>query len=234
MTIFNALVNHVLLASTSLTSSVSIISFSLLSPAKFFVVDTTMLATIEPRSLDSPPTEDVRPESENDQRDEERAFGSSSATPFSLPLGGRQASGSDETELQTRSNTSVGTSTNFIKRKTSQLLEAISPASRAHVDAPLPQKLAALVDAFRGSDIATDLQQEIRDAETHANQQQALPDVALENSLTRGRQRASWATQFTILSGRAFKNLYRDPALLAAHYLSAIIVAGVYIRHIPS
>jgi len=41
-----------------------------------------------------------------------------------------------------------------------------------------------------------------------------------------GRQRATWLTQFRILSGRAFKNLYRDPALLATHYISAIIIAG--------
>jgi hypothetical protein len=52
-----------------------------------------------------------------------------------------------------------------------------------------------------------------------------LPDVALETSLLRGRKRASWGTQFRILSGRAFKNLYRDPALLAAHYLSSIALA---------
>jgi hypothetical protein len=50
-------------------------------------------------------------------------------------------------------------------------------------------------------------------------------DAVLETSLLRGRKRASWGTQFRILSGRAFKNLYRDPALLAAHYLSAIGLA---------
>jgi len=41
----------------------------------------------------------------------------------------------------------------------------------------------------------------------------------------RGRKRASWGTQFRILSGRAFKNLYRDPALLAAHYISSVALA---------
>jgi hypothetical protein len=52
-----------------------------------------------------------------------------------------------------------------------------------------------------------------------------LPDVAVETSLLRGRKRASFGTQFRILSGRAFKNLYRDPALLMAHYLSSIGLA---------
>ena len=55
----------------------------------------------------------------------------------------------------------------------------------------------------------------------------SLPDVVQETTLLRGRKRASWATQFRILSGRAFKNLYRDPALLAAHYSSAIVLAVI-------
>lgn len=49
--------------------------------------------------------------------------------------------------------------------------------------------------------------------------------MAIETALLRGRKRASYATQFRILSGRAFKNLYRDPALLAAHYLSSVGLA---------
>lgn len=122
----------------------------------------------------------------------------------------------------------MATSANYIKRKTSQLLEAISPGAQQRGDAPLPPKLVALVEAFHNSSIATELQAEIEEAATQANQQQALPDVAIEHGLTRGRQRASWAMQFRILSGRAFKNLYRDPALLAAHYLSAIIVARMF------
>jgi hypothetical protein len=47
---------------------------------------------------------------------------------------------------------------------------------------------------------------------------------AMGNTL-RGHQRASWATQFRILSGRAFKNMYRDPALLTAHYTASVVVA---------
>lgn len=186
-----------------------------------------MLAGMEPRSLDSPPDEASRPEEEH-ERDEEQAFGTTSHTPFTLPMGRRQPSSSDEAELQTRSSTALGTSTNFIKRKTSQLLEAINPTSQHRPDAPLPPKLAALVDAFRDSDIAAELKTEIVEVEAETGRQQQLPDVALENSLTRGRQRASWGTQFTILSGRAFKNLYRNPALLTAHYASAIIVACAY------
>ena len=191
----------------------------------FVAVDMTVLASLEPRSLDSPATNPELSEGETDRRDEEQALPpASSSAPFAL--GGRQSSGSEETELQTRSNTAVGTSSNFIKRKTSQLLEAISPARLG--DAPISPKLAELIDAFYKSAMYAQLQMEIAEVEVRDDAQAALPDVALENSLTRGRQRASWGTQFRILSGRAFKNLYRDPALLATHYAAAIVVASAY------
>ena len=78
--------------------------------------------------------------------------------------------------------------------------------------------------------MARNLAEEANEAERNvlADNQNQQPDVALENSLTKGRKRATWGTQFRILSGRAFKNLYRDPALLAAHYNSSIVVACEY------
>lgn len=42
----------------------------------------------------------------------------------------------------------------------------------------------------------------------------------------RGYKKASLWTQFTILSSRAFKNLYRNPMLMLAHYIMAIVLAG--------
>ena len=140
----------------------------------------------------------------------------------------------DETELVTRPNSlaeAASTSGNFIKRKTSQLLQVVSRSSKT--DTPLSPQLAALVDAYASSEIAYSLRTEINDLAVSVDQnpQQPsdptqLPDVVVESTLLRGRQRASWTTQFRILSGRAFKNLYRDPALLAAHYLSSVAIAG--------
>jgi len=52
-------------------------------------------------------------------------------------------------------------------------------------------------------------------------------DVEVEGTWLKGRKRACWLTQFTILSGRAFKKIYRDLALLAAHSLSSVAVALV-------
>jgi ABC-type multidrug transport system permease subunit len=62
-----------------------------------------------------------------------------------------------------------------------------------------------------------------------------MRDVVGETGLLRGRRSASWATQFRILSGRAFKNLYRDPALLTAHYLGSIalaLICGLFFHNV--
>lgn len=131
----------------------------------------------------------------------------------------------------------------YLRHKTSQLLEAVS-SSAAGANKPISAKLAALVDAYALSDIAKGIKtetEELRRQTTLSDNGQAaagtgagirgqtgngtLPDVARETTLLRGRKRANYATQFRILSGRAFKNLYRDPALLTAHYISSIVLA---------
>jgi len=136
-----------------------------------------------------------------------------------------------ETEPQTRPNSlseaSVGageSSRNYIRRKTSNLFSAITSASSTKADTtPVPPRLAALVQSYASSEIASEIQGEI----DGFNESEAsnLPDVADRATSLRSRRRASWPTQFRILSGRAFKNLYRDPALLAAHYVSSVAIA---------
>lgn len=153
--------------------------------------------------------------------DEERALGSSSAQ-----SNGRSSTAvEEETELRTR-RISFSSS---IQRKTSQLIDVVrSPLSG---DIALPPKLAELVTAYSTSDVARSIKTETEEVAVAQRGDGApradgeLRDIVVENSLLRGRKRASWGTQFRILSGRAFKNLYRDPALLAAHYLSSIVLA---------
>ncbi|THH33239.1 hypothetical protein EUX98_g1004 [Antrodiella citrinella] len=191
-----------------------------------YLIDMTMQAMTEPQSLESPPTEVTLPADETDQYyDEERANARPSTT-MSILTHGQSSTATDETELQTRVGSAVSTSTQFIKRKTSQLIGAITPTSQRG-EATISPHLAELVEAFRNSDVAAEIALEITETAQAAapHSEDALPDVALEHSLTRGRKRASWGTQFQILSGRAFKNLYRDPALLAAHYISSILLA---------
>ena len=191
---------------------------------------------MEPRSLESPTTANALLSGEDaNLRDEERALargnrasslhsGSDSPRPVALaPL-------SEDADQRTRAS-SIYSSTAYIRRQTSRLLEAIKPSAH-HGDEPVPPKLLALIDAFGASEVHTALVAEIAEAaqapvaQGHGTSE--LPDVAAESSLARGRKRASWGTQFRILSGRAFKNLYRDPALLAAHYVSAIVLARTY------
>lgn len=138
-------------------------------------------------------------------------------------------SSGDETARRTRPNSIASSTGAFIKRKTSELF---SSASQRSVDGPLPPKLAALVDAYATSEIAADIKSDIELAKRNAGAADGarangdeLPDIAAETTLLRGRKRASLWTQFRILSGRAFKNLYRDPALLTAHYTSSVALA---------
>jgi hypothetical protein len=93
-----------------------------------------------------------------------------------------------------------------IRKRTSRLF-----GSAPDVPTPLPPFLAELVNAYE-------------DLNAQADSNGVLPDVQAESEI-RGRKRASLWTQFRILSGRAFKNLYRDPALLATHYIAAFVLA---------
>lgn len=187
---------------------------------------------MEPRSLESPPTEEAQPsEEDSNMRDEERAF-TRRDRPSSISLHSayREATGGqiEETELRERPS-SIYSSTAYIRRQTTRLLEAFKPSAHMN-EGPVPPKLQELIDAFKNSEINQSLSAEIAEVSrvpaTDANGTAELPDVAVESSISRGRKRASWGTQFRILSGRAFKNLYRDPALLAAHYISSIAIAG--------
>lgn len=212
----------------------------------------TMRASAVPRngetpSINVPPTL----EDHTNLGDEERGF---PIVPHAVPLSVRSILSNnldDDTALQpTRptSATSSSSSTNFVKRKTSQIYEAVVSNGVVNIvggkktDAtgiPLAPALAVLVDAYATSDIAAGIKahgDQLRRELVRTDNVDAtggavsneLPDVVLETSILRGRKGASWGTQFRILSGRAFKNLYRDPALLAAHYLSAIGLAGMF------
>ncbi|KAF9507579.1 hypothetical protein BS47DRAFT_1373861 [Hydnum rufescens UP504] len=122
---------------------------------------------------------------------------------------------------------------NYIKRKTSQLLDAISSGStKGNGGSTMSPQLAALVQAYYDSDIASAIREDInvirqRPEQTGEPEATQTRDITEESSNLRGRRRASYATQFRILSGRAFKNLYRNPALLSAHYISSIAIAVI-------
>ena len=216
-----------------------------------------MRASFEPRSSDpSTPAEfDIgqSPSDDLNLGDAERGL---PIVPHSVPLSVRSLLSSnpeDEAELRPTgsSNYSSSITGNYLRKKTSQIFEAVlnngvvslvAKQKQSPRDVPVAPALSSLVGAYAASDIATGIKadgEELRREVIRSDQQggngegggngavsNELPDVVLETSMLRGRKRASWGTQFKILSGRAFKNLYRDPALLTAHYLSAVGLAG--------
>lgn len=209
-------------------------------------VDLTMQIETAPhdRSGSSPEVDASDVENDTHLVDEERAFpraSSQNGNTVSQPSHSSHTLGPDDgdvTELRTRPNSlaestaaATGGAANFIKRKTSQLLDVISSGStKGDIGPAITPQLATLIQAYMDSDIAKEIRADI-EAAGHQPEHIGEPDatqlrnVTEESSDLRGRRRASYATQFRILSGRAFKNLYRNPALLAAHYISSIGIA---------
>ncbi|KIK89135.1 hypothetical protein PAXRUDRAFT_831789 [Paxillus rubicundulus Ve08.2h10] len=224
-----------------------------------YLIDLTVNACIDddPDSVSSsfdPSTSSTRlPSSVSSGADEERALLSSPNL--------------DETELQTRIPSRRMSISSTIRRKTSQLLDAVRKGGNGGVGGQLPGKLAELTGAYEVSPTARRVRAEfeaVRSANPSSasastsgsntpSDPSALPangtidnnggrtgmtemrDVVGETGMLRGRQRASWGTQFRILSGRAFKNLYRDPALLTAHYLGSValaVVCGLFFHNV--
>jgi ABC-type multidrug transport system ATPase subunit len=99
-----------------------------------------------------------------------------------------------------------------ISRKAHQLLGAFSTdSSGAATPDTIPEKLASLVLSARASDDAKIVEAEIariQSGQTPGGME--ARDVGAETELLRGYKKASLWTQFKLLSGRAFKNLYRQ------------------------
>jgi ABC-type multidrug transport system ATPase subunit len=86
--------------------------------------------------------------------------------------------------------------------------------------------LTQLVEAYEQSDIAQSIKESARSQyeNGHGNGGHSLADQQNLEKLAGFKQASLW-TQFTILSGRAFKNLYRNPMLMLSHYVVSVAVA---------
>ncbi len=134
----------------------------------------------------------------------------------------RSADSDDERE-EVRKTTVVGE----IKRKAHQLLGAFTTSSSASGSSTpdpgqIPEKLASLVLACRASDDSKIVEAEISRIQSGQTPGGALADgrdVGEETELLRGYKKASYWTQFKLLSGRAFKNLYRSVQMISFSYV---------------
>ncbi|KAF9555143.1 hypothetical protein CPC08DRAFT_744300 [Agrocybe pediades] len=229
-----------------------------------FLIDLTMHASAGPQKSSDPTTPvDIPSTRGQDLDDPERGY---PGVPHSVATSIRSISsrtpidGSSQTVplITLREGNSSNTSRseggngngNYLKHKTSQVINFVTNKTQLE-DVPISAELSNLVEAYAASSIAAEinadgeqLRREVMRSDNSANGQtnggavnNELPDVVLETSMLRGRKRASWLTQFRILSGRAFKNLYRDPALLGAHYAAAIglaIICGLFYHNVTN
>ena len=98
----------------------------------------------------------------------------------------------------------------------------VSPTTDSHFamqksDSGIGPHIARLVAAYEQSDIAKELGQSLASSG-------ASPQAQLETLGT--FKRASLWGQFKILSGRSFKNLYRNPMLMLTHYAVSLVLGG--------
>ncbi|KAF2501031.1 hypothetical protein BU16DRAFT_522087 [Lophium mytilinum] len=90
--------------------------------------------------------------------------------------------------------------------------------------------LDTLVVAYATSEVAGSLHDDISDAIANANEANGTPPGEQANGVAvsgkvRGFRKVGWFGQFTILSLRTWRNLYRNPMLMLTHYAIAIVLA---------
>lgn len=118
-------------------------------------------------------------------------------------------------------------------RDTSEVRNSLEHHESEHLLPPAPPMngsdatdLDVLIAAYRNSDVAAAIQDEIRAAGAPESNGNANGSVGHNTSGSgmRGFKRIGWLAQFLILSQRTWKNLYRNPMLMLAHYAIAILL----------
>lgn len=184
-----------------------------------YAVDLTMQNEKSSASSDAS-VEDALIQLDGSRRDPELGVGSPARQSTAAP-----SVDGDETELETRNGSVRSNASNGLKRFLPSSLGGTSTPS----DQPAPPPhIARLVDAFSSSDVARSTRDEIATAKREAARGAGGGTTSGADGamILRNYKRASWWSQFTILSGRSFKNLYRDPMLMLSHYAVAVIAAG--------
>ncbi|KAK8132346.1 ABC-2 type transporter [Apiospora kogelbergensis] len=138
-----------------------------------------------------------------------------------------------------RKNTADTAASSDVEEEIGAYKLRIQPPPQIHVeeahDLP-PSALAGtdldiLFQAYNESDIAADTHDEIHQAIVTANNANGQNGYSPEgpniytSAIGKGYARPSYLRQFFILSGRTWKNLYRNPLLMLMHYAVAILLA---------
>lgn len=90
----------------------------------------------------------------------------------------------------------------------------------------LTPHLRKLSQAYEQSSVSKELQSEISQIISEANGSSDSNDSLSGNTIViSSHKRPGFATQFMILASRTFKNLYRNPMLMFAHYAIAVVLA---------
>jgi hypothetical protein len=161
----------------------------------------------------SPASESLIQLDDSTAEDPERGNG----RPRPAPVTTARTSTPDETELDSRLNSPAS-----LAGQAKKLFSGSSSGRNTPTSAPLPPHLARLVNAFTDSEIRKQTRAEVDGSQTGAN-----GHASNDSNVLRSYKGASWWTQFKILSGRSFKNLYRDPMLMLSHYAVAVVAAGM-------
>jgi ABC-type multidrug transport system ATPase subunit len=126
----------------------------------------------------------------------------------------------------------------FTRRKTSSEAHRLSHVNPAVLEVhDLPPAAASqtalegLLNAYAQSDIAANVREDIQASIANAqnangNNSNGHTEVHGRNStMGKGYDRVGYLRQFTILSQRTWRNLYRNPMLMLMHYAIAILLA---------
>ncbi|GAA5795628.1 hypothetical protein HPULCUR_000990 [Helicostylum pulchrum] len=91
----------------------------------------------------------------------------------------------------------------------------------------LTPHLRKLSQAYETSLVAEELQKEIAQTVSDANGSDSSDTLSGNTIVISSHKRPGFVTQFMILASRTFKNLYRNPMLMFAHYAIAVVLALV-------
>ncbi|GAA5914974.1 putative ATP-dependent permease ADP1 [Sporobolomyces salmoneus] len=182
-------------------------------PPGFNIADYLIDITMSEKSSSSTPASESLIQLD-DSEDPERGNG----RPRPAPVNTSHSSTTEETELDSRLNSPAS-----LAGQAKKFFSSSSSGRNSPTSTPLPPHLARLVNAFTDSDVRKQTR-----AEVDGSQQQAANgNASSESHVLRNYKGATWWSQFKILSGRSFKNLYRDPMLMLSHYAVAVVAAGM-------